>query len=351
MVKRTLVTLIFMFSLVGCAAYEYGYDSASYEGKLVNLESDWGQKRLNQITGFDTTAMNLISLGYSPAYLYEVTDDNYYFISESASYHLERPLLDTDSNIKKIETLPLFILSEFERYGISLPASKLEGSATRTVIHTPKSQKTPRNIISELALQTQKSKILSASELFELRNKAVIKLVAAKFSSNGDVDVNSIATGSGVMITEKLLVTNYHVIEGRDVYVSLSSSISGDDANWYLYKFDKALDLALMTTDANHNFVDSFQKISQLKVGQKVYAIGSPKGLKNTLSEGLISGKRIDDGESVIQTTASITFGSSGGGLFSDTGELIGITSSGLDGGANLNFAIPMDSVFKVYKQ
>ena len=192
---------------------------------------------------------------------------------------------------------------------------------------------------------------MSASELFELRNKAVIKLVAAKLSSNGDVDVNSIVTGSGVLISEKLLVTNYHVLEGRDVYVSLSSSISGDDANWRLYKFDKALDLALMTTDANHNFVDSFQKISRLKVGQKVYAIGSPKGLKNTLSEGLISGKRIDDGESVIQTTASITFGSSGGGLFSDTGELIGITSSGLDGGANLNFAIPMDSVLKVYKQ
>lgn len=351
MFKRTSVILIFVFSLVGCAAYEYGYDSADYEGKLVNLESEWGQKRLNQIIGYDKSAMNLISLGYSPAYLYEVTDDNYYFIAGNASYHLERPLLDTDSEIKKIEALPLFILTEFKVYGVSLPSSKQKGSVEIAETSRQNSKIPSKENISESIVKASTSKVFSASELFELRSRAVVQIVAAKRSSNGDVDVDSIATGSGVMLSERLLVTNYHIIEGRNVYVTQSSSVSGNDTHWRLYKFDKALDLALMTTDKKHSYVDSFQKIGQLKVGQKVYAIGSPEGLKNTLSEGLISGKRIVDGESVIQTTASITYGSSGGGLFSETGELVGITSSGLEGGANLNFAIPIDSVVKVFKK
>lgn len=74
-----------------------------------------------------------------------------------------------------------------------------------------------------------------------------------------------------------------------------------------------------------------------------MYAIGAPQGLELSLSEGLISGFRTFDGTRMIQTTAAISRGSSGGGLFDDRGNLIGITTMYMDEGQALNFAIPAE--------
>ena len=82
------------------------------------------------------------------------------------------------------------------------------------------------------------------------------------------------------------------------------------------------------------------------EVGARVYAIGNPKGLANTFSEGLISGIR-EDGE-VIQTTAAISAGSSGGPLINAEGEVVGVTTSVLVGGQNLNFAVPTNRVIRL---
>lgn len=86
-----------------------------------------------------------------------------------------------------------------------------------------------------------------------------------------------------------------------------------------------------------------------LRVGERVFAVGAPEGLELTLSEGIVSrlerAEPLTDGkpESVkrIQTTAPISPGSSGGGLFDQQGNLIGITTSSVVGGQNLNFALP----------
>ena len=80
-----------------------------------------------------------------------------------------------------------------------------------------------------------------------------------------------------------------------------------------------------------------------LKVGQRVYAVGAPEGLELTLSEGLISALRSVANFRYIQTTASISHGSSGGGLFDAQGRLIGITTFYWSDGQNLNFALPAD--------
>jgi len=71
-----------------------------------------------------------------------------------------------------------------------------------------------------------------------------------------------------------------------------------------------------------------------------VYAVGAPEGLEMTLSEGLISGFRDFRGQRVVQTSAPISHGSSGGGLFDEVGGLVGITTFMLGAGQNLNFAI-----------
>lgn len=80
-----------------------------------------------------------------------------------------------------------------------------------------------------------------------------------------------------------------------------------------------------------------------LKIGQRVYAVGSPIGLELTLSEGVVSGFRGVKNGRYIQTTAAISPGSSGGGLFDDEGRLIGLVTFYFKDGQQLNFAAPVD--------
>jgi hypothetical protein len=78
-----------------------------------------------------------------------------------------------------------------------------------------------------------------------------------------------------------------------------------------------------------------------VQVGDAVYAIGNPLGLRGTFSNGLVSGKRIEDGVTYLQITAPISEGSSGGPVLSDRGEVIGVATAFYADGQNLNMAIP----------
>jgi serine protease Do len=86
-------------------------------------------------------------------------------------------------------------------------------------------------------------------------------------------------------------------------------------------------------------------------VGEPVYTLGSPVGLELTLANGILSGRREEGGRAYIQTTAPISPGSSGGGLFDAHGNLIGITTLAIVGkehlNQSLNFAIPADSFWQ----
>ena len=87
--------------------------------------------------------------------------------------------------------------------------------------------------------------------------------------------------------------------------------------------------------------VPGFRDYASLAVGEVVFTIGSPKGLVNTLGHGLLSGLRRSEGEAeYIQITAPVSEGSSGGGLFDDRGNLIGVTTFTIRDSQNLNFAI-----------
>jgi tetratricopeptide (TPR) repeat protein len=87
-----------------------------------------------------------------------------------------------------------------------------------------------------------------------------------------------------------------------------------------------------------------------LVVGQNVISIGAPQGLELTLADGLISSLRPQAGSAIIQTTAPISHGSSGGGLFDSNGRLIGITTFQMVDGQNLNFALPVDWISQLKK-
>lgn len=179
---------------------------------------------------------------------------------------------------------------------------------------------------------------LSGSEIFKKYNKAVFMI----FTSDG-IDGKQ---GSGFFIDSNgLAVSNYHVFQGTDKGLEQIKLANSDVA----YKVEKVI-----YYDAENDFIvfqtncksTCFIPIAQKRpsIGEKVFAIGSPKGLENTFSSGEVSQWR---GDNIIQTSVSIDHGSSGGALINEYGEVIGITSGTFDeeSSANLNVAVSIEVV------
>ncbi len=146
--------------------------------------------------------------------------------------------------------------------------------------------------------------------------------------------------GSGVVIGPQRVITNCHVIE-RAVSVRVKSGAAEFTAT--SGTSDTYLDLCILQVDGLPASEVKRGSAKNLQVGQTVYAIGAPQGLDRTLSQGLISALRETPEGTVIQTSAAISPGSSGGGLFDVEGRLIGITTFQTKAGQNLNFAVPVD--------
>lgn len=146
--------------------------------------------------------------------------------------------------------------------------------------------------------------------------------------------------GSGFFVAPNIIATNYHVIEGAfeaSCYSNNSSTKYKIDG--YLAA-DKSVDLVLLKVSGLNKPKLNFAT-ETVSPGQKIYVMGSPKGLPATISDGIISGMRDFEGYKLIQMTAPISPGSSGGPVLNSKGQLIGISVSQLTDGQNLNFAIP----------
>jgi len=152
--------------------------------------------------------------------------------------------------------------------------------------------------------------------------------------------------GSGVIIDAAgILVTNLHVIRGEtQVSVRLTNGDVYDDVS--VVDVDARKDLAVLRIKAFALTPASLGNSDDLVVGDRVVLIGSPRGLSQSVSDGLISAVR-DSGEGyrLLQTSAAASPGSSGGGMFNLRGQLVGIVSSKLSSGENLNFAVPVNYV------
>lgn len=179
---------------------------------------------------------------------------------------------------------------------------------------------------------------LSPQDIFATYSPAVFMI----FTSSGYNQFQ----GSGFFISSSgLAVSNYHVFEGTTIGYEV---IKLQDGRQYKLKDvilkDKANDIMIFTIDAvNASFKYLPLSSRRPRVGDKAYAISSPRGFENTFSSGEISQLREN---SIIQISVPIDHGSSGGALINEYGEAIGITSAGLDdSGANLNFAVSTDIV------
>lgn len=159
-----------------------------------------------------------------------------------------------------------------------------------------------------------------------------------------DVDGLPLGQGSAVVIGHETLVTNCHVLRKAKRVVVRRETVTIDAK---LDMWDVQRDLCQVRAKGMTAPAVELSSSSRLSVGQEVYAIGNPKGLDLTMSAGLISSFRRDDKDRLIliQTSAAISGGSSGGGLFESDGMLVGLTTIGsVTGDAqNLNFAIPVD--------
>lgn len=159
--------------------------------------------------------------------------------------------------------------------------------------------------------------------------------------------------GSGIVVGNGLILTNHHVMDGvTNATVTFTNGQKLDVKG--IVESDAKKDIALIKTTKTFKTATVAIRPSSkgLAKGEKVVAIGSPIGLQNTVSEGIISSFRTINGVSLIQTNADIDHGSSGGGLFDTSGQLIGMTSSGFDSlSANLNFAISTEVFMPLVKK
>ena len=161
--------------------------------------------------------------------------------------------------------------------------------------------------------------------------------------------------GSGFILTpDGLVMTNAHVVEGADeVIVTLTDK---REFKAKIVGSDKRTDVALVKIDATGLPAVKVGDVSRLKAGEWVMAIGSPFGLENTVTAGIVSAKQRDTGDYLpfIQTDVAINPGNSGGPLINMRGEVVGINSqiySRSGGFMGISFAIPMDEAIRVSDQ
>jgi hypothetical protein len=151
-----------------------------------------------------------------------------------------------------------------------------------------------------------------------------------------------ISYGSGFFIAPDVVVTNFHVIEHA---ISGYARIVGQETQYEiigLVAADSSRDLVLLKLKGVRGRPLALGDSNALAIGDEVFAVGNPQGLEGTFSQGIISSLRRHGDQSLVQITAAISPGSSGGPVLNVRGEVIGVAVGGVMGGEALNFAIPI---------
>lgn len=184
---------------------------------------------------------------------------------------------------------------------------------------------------------------LTAGEIFKKASPSVVRIFVS------DADGKPYAMGSGFVVgSTGQIATNYHVIRGANRASARFPSGTEVDVTGVL-AVDRQHDLALLQTSEPYATPLSLNQKGETHEGDKVFVIGSPLNLQNTFSEGIVSSIRRGG---LIQMTAPISHGSSGGPVFDESGSIVGISTLAAPGnlGENLNFAVPV-SFLKPYLQ
>jgi S1-C subfamily serine protease len=191
-----------------------------------------------------------------------------------------------------------------------------------------------------------KGPALSAADVFQKVEAAVWVIVAGRTVTDFENADPELTQGSAVAISNSLLLTNCHVFKDRPVIALLRGETV---VIAKIVSADPNSDRCLLSPSESYELtpVPGIRRYAELAIGEQVYTVGAPSGLERTLANGIISGLRSEGPRHFIQTTAPISPGSSGGGLFDENGNLIGITTLFIKESQALNFAIAAEDYWR----
>lgn len=233
------------------------------------------------------------------------------------------------------------------------PSSHMEVNANWDPADLPWAQPDP-NV--SIFVHDQDTQVLTSNQIYDQVLPSVVCVTADQ--GNGSASV-----GSGVVLTQSgYIVTNFHIIQGGvSLNVGLLSSTANYDAK--LVGYDEELDLAVLKIEAQGLTPARLGSSDQLSVGDSVYAIGNPMGyLHGTMTEGIISSPtrtiQVDGKDmNLLQTSAALNSGNSGGALTNAYGQVVGITSAKITGVENdtviegLGLVIPINDTIPFLNQ
>jgi len=193
-------------------------------------------------------------------------------------------------------------------------------------------------------------KIKQEPEIDHTDPKIVSKYILTKTVSitMQDKYKQTVSCGSGFILDTGLVVTNKHVIENA-TYGFIDLKGNKHKIEGYV-AIDKTNDLVILKVPS---VIEQgiMQNSGELATGEKVYVAGNPQGLSETVSTGIISNpKRVFENKELIQISAPISPGSSGGPVVNERGELIGVAVGAITEGQNLNFAVPLKYIILLTK-
>jgi hypothetical protein len=178
----------------------------------------------------------------------------------------------------------------------------------------------------------------------------------AEIAARSTPSVVSVRTGQSlgtgfVVSQDGLIATNLHVIAGNsDITVTLADHREFQVIE--IWNGDRQRDLVIMRIQAKKLPVIPLGNSDEIRAGDSVVAIGHPLGLEDTVSNGLVSAvRKLDKGLTVLQISAPIAPGSSGGPIFNDHGEVIGVATAIMLGGQNINFGVPVSYLKELLKR
>lgn len=180
-------------------------------------------------------------------------------------------------------------------------------------------------------------KPLSAAEIFRRSAPAVVEIDCL------DEKASKISLGTGFLVnSEGRIATNFHVI-------AACKAISVKFANGDIYDASMVVDtdirkdLALIRVKAANTPQLPLGDSDTLEIGDTVYSIGNPSGLQNTLQQGIVNGFRPVAGYNLVQVSASLNPGNSGGPILDDQGAVVAVAAAKVQGAENLGFAVPIN--------
>jgi len=225
------------------------------------------------------------------------------------------------------------LVRRLSRIGVPLGLVASGGLFTGLLAMAPES--VPRPPAHEIPVARE----IQADTLEELAAKALPAVVLLDVTTPADS-----RQGSGFLVrSDGRILTNHHVIrDAREIRVKLANGDMYDHVK--ILGTDERRDLAVIQIAGFDLPALALGNSDSVRIGHPVVLIGSPLGLENTVSTGIVSGRRQEPaGYQLIQLSAPASVGSSGGPVLSQTGDVIGVASAQLRSGQNLNFAVPIN--------